>query len=286
MSKGFVTLGIDTDADQVRYSYALALSIKQCDPDAEVCLIVDKDKSDLVSPKYFDAFDYITELPFGNTGHRDGFHASNIWQLQHATPFDETIYLDSDMLVKNVDIELLWSQFQGRGFAVSSFARSFRNLPAAKHSMFEIELQYDLPKLYNSMIYFDRGSTASIEWFKMADPVFQNWREVYTTVFKEKKPSTFSKNTLCNVVTHLLDCEKEISISINNLIELENRSQNYWSNDVPALWTEMLNSWYTQKQHMIVENSSISGGIIHYRDRRFLTEEVLNVIKANTSISS
>lgn len=286
MSRGFVTLGIDTDSDQVRYSYALALSIKQCDPDAEVCLIVDKDKSDLVPMRYFDAFDYITELPFGNTGHKDGFHASNIWQLQHATPFEETIYLDSDVILKNVNIDLLWDQFSSHGFAMSSTARSYRNLPAAKHNMFEIEIQYELPQLYGSLIYFDRGSNTSIEWFKMADPVFQNWREIYTSIFKEKKPSTFSKNVLCNVVTHLLDIEKEVSVPLNNLVELENRSQNYWSNDVPRLWTEMLNSWYTQKQHMIVENSSISGGIIHYRDRRFLTEEVLDVIKASTSISN
>lgn len=286
MSRGFVTLGIDTDSDQIRYSYALALSIKQCDPEAEVCLIVDKDKSDLVPSKYFDAFDYITELNFGNTGHADGFHASNIWQLQHCTPFDKTIYLDSDILLKNVDIDLLWSRFANHGFAMSSFARSYRNIPASKHNMFDIEINYGLPQLYSSLIYFDRGSDTSIEWFKMADPVFQNWRDVYSYVFKEKKPSTFSKNVLCNVVTHLLDIEKEISVRLVDLVELENRSQNYWSNDVPSSWTEMLNFWYTQKQQLIVENSSINGGIIHYRDRKFLTEEVFDVLKANTSISN
>lgn len=286
MSKGFVTLGIDTDTDQIRYSYALALSIKQCDPTAEVCLIVDKDKSDLVPRRYFSAFDYITELPFGNTGYKDGFHASNIWQLQHATPFDETIYVDSDVLFKNVDIDLLWKKFANNGFAMSNFAKSYRNLSATKFNMFDIELNYEMPTLYSSLIYFDRGSAESIEWFKMADPVFQNWRDVYTNIFKEKKPTTFSKNVLCNVVTHLLDIEKEVSVNLDELVDLENRSQNYWSNDVPHLWTEMLNSWFTQNQHIIIENSSISGGIIHYRDRRFLTEEILDVIKANTSISS
>lgn len=286
MTRGFVTLGIDTESDQIRYSYALALSIKQCDPTAEVCLIVDKDKSDLVPTKYFEAFDYITELPFGNTGHKDGFHASNIWQLQHATPFDETIYLDSDTLVRNVDISLLWDQFTNHGFAMTSFARSYRNIAASKHNMFDIEIHYELPQLYSSLIYFDRGSTTSIEWFKMSDPVFQNWRDVYKTIFKEKKPSSFSKNVLCNVVTHLLDAEKEIKIKLNNFYDLENKSQNYWTNDVPPAWTEMLNCWYTQSQHLIIENSSISGGIVHYRDRKFLTEEIINVIKANTKISS
>lgn len=286
MTRGFVTFGIDTESDQIRYSYALALTIKQCDPSAEICLVVDKDKSDIVPTRYFDAFDYITELPFGNTGHKDGFHASNIWQLQHVTPFDETIYVDSDTIFKNVNIDLLWDQFANHGFAMSSFAKSFRNLPAAKHSMFDIEIHYGMPQLYASLIYFDRGTSDSIEWFKMADPVFQNWRDVYQYIFNEKKPDTFSKNILCNAVTHLLDVEKDISMRLNNLVELHNRSQNYWSNDVPVDWTEMLNHWYTQKQQLIIENSSISGGIIHYRDRKFLTEETLNVIKTNTSISN
>ena len=51
-SKGFITIGIDTDVDNVKYSYALALSIKQCDPEAEVCLVVDANKADLVNKKY------------------------------------------------------------------------------------------------------------------------------------------------------------------------------------------------------------------------------------------
>ena len=284
MTNGFLTLGIDTDSDQVRYSYALALSIKKCDPTAEVCLVVDKDKSDRVPSKYFEAFDYITELPFGNSGYSDGFHASNIWQLQHATPFDETIYVDSDTIFKNVDINLLWDQFSDYGFAMSSFAKSYRNFPLNKKNIFDIELNYSLPQLYSNLIYFDRGSQNSIEWFKMADPVFQNWRDVYRNVFKEKKPDSFNKNVLCNVVTHLLDIEKEVSVKLVDLYDLDNRSQYYWNNDVPVNWTEMLNYWYTPNEHFLIENSSISGGIIHYRDRKFLTEEILNVIKTNASI--
>ena len=140
MSKrGFITIGINTDVDQVRYSYALALSIKNCDPEAEVCLVVDKDKSDLVDKNYFDAFDYIVELPFGNTGHADGYHGSNFWQLAHCTPFDETIYVDADSLFLNVDISLLWDQFANVDIGMTDIARTFRNNVANKNVLFDIE---------------------------------------------------------------------------------------------------------------------------------------------------
>ena len=52
MSRGFVILGIDTDRDRLKHAYALACSIKLCDMDQQVCLIVDQNKSDLVPKKY------------------------------------------------------------------------------------------------------------------------------------------------------------------------------------------------------------------------------------------
>ena len=40
MSKGFITLGIDTEQDKIKYSHALALSIKHSDPKSKFCLKV------------------------------------------------------------------------------------------------------------------------------------------------------------------------------------------------------------------------------------------------------
>lgn len=279
MSKrGFITIGIDTDVDQVKYSYALALSIKNCDPEAEVCLVVDKDKSDLVDKNYFDAFDYIIELPFGNTGHADGYHGSNFWQLVHCTPFDETIYVDADSLFLNVDIDLLWDQFENVNIGTTNIARNFRNGLTKKTIDFEIEETYELPQNYNQLFYYNT-SDESLGWFKMADPIFQNWRQVYDIFFKDIKPQTFDKNVLCNLVTHCLDINNEINVVINNFYDLSVSSQNLWTNDLSNNWTDSLNNWYTSKAEFIIENSTISNGIVHYRDENFLTKEVINELK-------
>ena len=81
--KGFITLGINSEQDNVRYCYGLACSIKNCDPNASVTLVVDKGKMDNVQSYYEHAFDYIVELPHGNSAHKDGFHGMNLWQLYH-----------------------------------------------------------------------------------------------------------------------------------------------------------------------------------------------------------
>jgi hypothetical protein len=120
----------------------------------------------------------------------------------------------------------------------------------------------------------------------MADPVFQNWRDVYNKLMSDKKPVTFDSNVLSNIVTHLLDVNSEISINLNNLYDLDLRSQALWSEDIPANWTEMLNHWYTEDLNLIIENYNIKNGIVHYRDKSFLTEEVLNVIRTKINSNS
>ena len=91
--RGYITLGIDTDQDNIRYCYALACSIKICEPDASITLVVDKNQLEYVPKKYNHVFDYMVELPFGNSAHIDGFHGMNLWQVYHATPYEETIYV-------------------------------------------------------------------------------------------------------------------------------------------------------------------------------------------------
>ena len=84
---------------------------------------------------------------------------------------------------------------------------------------------------------------------------------------------------LCNLVTHCLDIQKETNVIINNFYDLSISSQNLWASDLSRIWTDSLNNWYTNKQEIIIENSTISNGIIHYRDENFLTKEVINELK-------
>ena len=166
------------------------------------------------------------------------------------------------------------------------YARTFRNTPLSTNSLFEFEKHYNFPTLYSNFIYFKTTSKLAIEWFKMADPVFQNWREVYVALMNDKKPISFNKNVLCNITTQLLDVGKDISININNLYDLDTHSQNLWSKDIPTKWTELLNYWFPENKKLIIENSIISSGIVHYRDEDFITEEIINEYKTNADISS
>jgi hypothetical protein len=172
------------------------------------------------------------------------------------------------------------------GFAVSGLARTYRNTVLNYNKYFDIELSYNLPTNFNNLIYFNRDAPIAIEWFKMADAIFQNWRDVYSKLLTDKKPVTFNKNVLANIVTHLLDVNNDIRVNLNNLYDLDLKSQWMWNEDIPVNWTEMLNHWYTDDMTLIIENYNINSGIVHYRDKSFLTEETINVIRTKTNTNS
>ena len=283
--RGFVTLGINTGEDNIRYCYGLACSIKSCDPNASVTLIVDKDKIGNVQSYYQNVFDYIVELPHGNSAHKDGFHGMNLWQIYHCTPYEETIYVDYDTIFSNVDVDTLWDILSNGDISIPSDAMNYRNLRIDYSKRFEFEVQYRLPKLFNNLIYFHKNSILAEQWFKMADPVLQNWRDVYSHLFTDKKPETFNKNILANVVTHFLDMEIQVSTRLNNLYDLHLNSHGVFLNpdEIPQNWTDSLNYWVTDAGRVQIENSVIGGGIIHYSDELFLTDEVLDVFRTKVT---
>ena len=155
--RGYITLGINTDEDKIRYCYALALSIKSCDPDANITLVVDKGKSGNVQSYYNHAFDYMVELPHGNSAYKDGFHGMNLWQVYHCTPYQETIYVDYDTLFVNVDTNNLWNIMSQNDISVPANALSYRNYPIPSFPRFGYEIQYGLPQNFYNLIYFNKN---------------------------------------------------------------------------------------------------------------------------------
>ena len=280
--RGYITLGINTDEDKIRYCYALALSIKSCDPDANITLVVDKGKSGNVQSYYNHAFDYMVELPHGNSAHKDGFHGMNLWQVYYCSPYEETIYVDYDTLFVNVDTNNLWNVMSQNDISVPANAISYRNYPIPSFPRFEYEIQYGLPQYFYNLIYFNKSKISS-DWFKMADPIMQNWRDVYNNQFIDKKPDNFEKNLLGNVITHFMDMEHEIAVKLNNHFDLHSASHGVFPNpeEIPKNWTDMLNYWVTKNRKIQIENSIINSGIIHYSDETFLTDEVTDVFRTS-----
>ena len=86
-------------------------------------------------------------------------------------------------------------------------------------------------------------------------------------------------------MTHFLDVGAIVTCGLNNHYDLYNKSQGHWNEDIPEHWTEMLNYWYTRQNKLIVENSVINSGIIHYSDENFLTDDIIDTIRTAVETS-
>ena len=93
-SKGFVLIAQNSEYDYVQQACALAMSI-QATNEAKICLIT----NDKVPSRYEKLFDIIKPIPWSDDAKDNAWKVDNRWKLYHASPYDETIVLDTDMLV-------------------------------------------------------------------------------------------------------------------------------------------------------------------------------------------
>ena len=97
MTKGYVVLAQNSkDDDYARMAYALALSIQNSQTEVKnVTLVTDIKK---LPKKYKVVFDKIVDIPWLDNAAKSKWKIENKWKYIHASPYDETVILDADML--------------------------------------------------------------------------------------------------------------------------------------------------------------------------------------------
>ena len=105
MTKGIVLLAQNNETDDyVLQACLLAMSAKVHNK-VQISVITNDD----VPQEYVDLFDQIIPIPFGDAADDSEWKVENRWKIYHASPYDETIVMDTDMLVlQNIDV---WWEF-------------------------------------------------------------------------------------------------------------------------------------------------------------------------------
>jgi hypothetical protein len=140
----------------VELALNLALSLKYNDPDRPFCLITDP--STELPAAYRAVFDRVVTLP-----PRAGFHGClNKLRVSEVSPFEESMFVDSDcVLVKN-DMERHWQRFRAPGFSAAG-------VRAYNGAWYGFEIGAVLPalrlpymvRLNSGVFYFRRGEESN-----------------------------------------------------------------------------------------------------------------------------
>jgi hypothetical protein len=276
MTQGYIFLGVD-DPDKttnIECAYALSLSIKLAELGAKTCVVVHKFEH--VPKKYENGFDYIVELPYGRTDTNHHNIMLDFWQMYYCTPFDDTMFINTYSLAID-NISSLWEMRKFDSIVFAN-AQDFRGDDTHDVSKFVAQAHNKIPEFNTDVIYFRKDLLAS-EFFKMADPVFKNWREIFRSHLTEYSPSDFDFTLMVNLVSQMLgehyqtpDCFNYIDLLLNFLYDAETDTQKDWLNSV--------NIWVTNDIDVKINNHRQSG-IFYYSDPSVMTTEILRKLHDN-----
>ena len=114
-------------------------------------------------------------------------------------------------------------------------------------------------KNHTDIFYFKKSEYAS-DFFKILDPVLQNWRSVYVNLVKENKPDYFNLNLLVNIALKMFGHTDIINDHfLYTFLSLENVDLD--DHDLPEDWTRYLSCWVKDKKVKFFKTHNVFGKI-------------------------
>jgi len=213
MTRGFVIMAQDTEkVSYTNCAKALELSIKKVMPNANVTIIT----SDM--------------LPHGDTG---GY--TNDWQVYEASPYDETIKLEADMIIPR-SIEHWWDILSINDVVVSTTIRNFKGELSDCRVYRKFIDENMLPDTYNSITYFKKSETAKLFYTVVRD-IFENWEE-YKAILKCNPNEEVSTDWVYAIACHIVGVEKTTLPDFNEMSMIHMKQ---YVNGIPSEdWTNTL----------------------------------------------
>jgi hypothetical protein len=276
MTQGYVFLGVDDANSDVNIACAaaLSLSLRVADPWHETCVVVNKFSD--VPKRYEKMFDYIVELPFGRTDSNHHNTYIDFWQSYYCTPFDENIFMDTNSIAVD-NAASLWN-VSGVADLMFGTALDFRGVATRNSERFVVQDRNSIPAFDAGMLYFTKDRESS-EFFKLADPVFKNWRDIYRDRLSEFKATDFDFTLMVNITAQLTGNQYQFP----RYFDYTDLELNFtWDPDVEdeTNWTESLNLWITDDMTVKVNNHRQTG-IVRYGNADYMTDEMIQKLNDN-----
>ena len=185
MDKNFTLLAQNNSDDYVKQACLCAMSIHATNPGSKVSLITNNS----VPEKYQDLFDFIIPIPWGDHAEHEDWKISNRWKIYHASPYNGTMVLDTDMLVLQ-DITKWFEFLDNYDLYYTSNVLTYRGETVTSNYYRKAFTQYNLPNLYSGLHWFKERPQAK-EFYTWLEMITNNWQQFYKYHAGGK---TFQKN--------------------------------------------------------------------------------------------
>lgn len=255
--------------DYLKQAYVAATSIKITNPDSKVCVITNNN----VPEKFKKVFDYIVEIPW-TTEETSLYATEDRWKIYHATPFDRTIVIDTDMLVLE-DISHWWQFLQKRKLFWTTNVLTYRATKLTSNYYRKAFRQHDLPDLYSGFHYFEKCDESHL-FYKWLELISNNWELFYGQYaggkYFQKHPSFDVTAAIATKILSYEDLVISKSTSFPTFVHMKKHAQEWWG--VKEKWQDKVGVYLDNKCRLKIGNFKQSG-IFHYTEKDFLTDDIV-----------
>lgn len=229
MNKGFVIIAQNTSTtDYVKCASALAKSIKNVMPNANISLISD----DVDDARYFDN---VIALPYGDLDKEGNWKLINDWQVYEASPYTYTIKLEADLFITR-NIEHWWEILQLRELVICTTIRNYKQEISTSKTYRNFIEDNKLPNCYNAITYFKKSDIAK-EFFAIVRNIFENWED-YKKILKCNVNEKCSTDWAYAIAAHIIG---EENCTLPNFTDMSMIHMKQFINDLPTEdWTDVL----------------------------------------------
>lgn len=276
MSKGFLVIAQNTSTvNYVTQAYALALSIQSSQTTVKSISLVTNDP---VPDEYRMAFDNIFPILYNDSAKNSAWKVENRWKLYHITPYDETIVLDTDMLMLG-DITLWWDHCNNYDIKFCSKVRNY------KQELIKIDpyhrkafIANNLSNPYFALHYFKKTETAK-DFYTALEFVSKNWTWAYKKFAPNEYQNWLSLDLASAIAIELTGFYSAVS-DVNCPLEFVHMKPALqgWESFQNSNWTNNVNYTLNSKGELIVENFK-QPKLFHYVEKQFITPAIINRLK-------
>lgn len=274
MTRGVVLLAQNNSLhDYVKMAYALSLSLKisqNCD--ISVSLIT----NDKVPKKYLTVFDNIIPVPKDDSAINSSWKIENRSKIYQASPYEETIVLDTDMLVM-CDISYYWDVFKDYDIYFTSKVFTYRGELITNDHYRRVFTNNNLSNLYTGLHYFKKSSKAE-EFYNWMDFIINNWQEFYGSCFLRSCPKSPSMDVIAALTAKVLGCDKHVTNHKDTVSFVHMKPMLQGWKIPPDNWTDILDSSINDLGHLKVGNYR-QDRIFHYTEKNFLNDDIVNQLE-------
>lgn len=273
MSNNFTMLAQNTDVDYVQQAYLNAMSIRATNENAKICLIT----NDTVQDKYKQIFDDIVEIPWGDHAKDSDWKIENRWKSYHATPYDESLVMDTDMLVLQ-DISSWFNFLKNYDLFFTSNVYTYRNELVTNDYYRHTFVKNKLPNLYSGLHYYKKSDTAH-EFYTWLEMITNNWQQFYRQHTGGKMYQRKCSIDLSSAIAvKIMGIESQVTnprAKYPSFVHMKPRIQN-WQNSVVDKWQNRVGTYLGEDLQLKIGNYT-QAGVFHYTEDDFVVDRIINI---------